>query len=152
MTTGWKWVLGIAAAIAVVWGCNALANDAAEEERALSRISASRLMGTPTPAAPPVGVRPTVRPTVATTFSDILVWRFCSATLQGKVEDNDIRTLYYLDEAGLSNDREYALRVLDLVQAAVDASPAVNVQAVEQLHETCREWRREDARRAGWGN
>ena len=39
MTTGQKWVLGIAGLVAVVWACNSWANDAVEEERQIAQLT-----------------------------------------------------------------------------------------------------------------
>ena len=39
MTTGWKWVLGIAGVVGLVWACNSWANDAVEEERRVSQFA-----------------------------------------------------------------------------------------------------------------
>ena len=53
MTTGWKWVLGIAGLVAVVWVCNSLADSAEDDSGTSNSLSLAATIPAPTLAPTP---------------------------------------------------------------------------------------------------
>ena len=103
------------------------------------------LSPTPTPTPTP---KPTPTPdTTPTTFSDLLVWRFCSSVIQGTVEEAQLSVIQRMDESGLSNDKEQAMRVLALVRE-YGTGGRINANLVAETYEACMDWRRHDSETA----
>ena len=90
------------------------------------------------------------RTEVETTYSDTLVWRFCSSALSGNMTQNQLASIYGMDKSGLSKDKQYSTRIIDLAREAVDAYPKSNMNLIPKIADTCRDWRAHDAKRAGF--
>ena len=148
MSNGWKWVLAVVGIVGVIWVCNEMADYGAVRQVRESRLRAdttspvSISVGTVTPTFSYMP-RPVGTLTPETTFTDLVVWRFCSGVIAGDLEDRQVGAIYDLDTEALSNDRDWALRVVGLVRREVD-TPGFNAEAVAELHDLCLSWRRAD--------
>lgn len=86
---------------------------------------------------------PTPRPEADTTgFSDLQVWRFCTAFFKSELQDSQFRIVSSLEEDALLKDN--AKRVHKLVKKAVRAYPKVDAGLMRQTMEACEKWRDDD--------
>ena len=85
--------------------------------------------------------------TTYSTYSDILVWRLCSSAIEGNVQPEPLQVIYGLDESGLSKDKDYSMRVVKLARTMMDSWPNTNANLVEEIYNTCQDWRKMDGER-----
>ncbi len=115
--------------------------------------SGKKLMITPEPTPRPVKLmwKPTPTPTLKVEstgdrgFSNVLVWRFCSAAIAGNLESGLVGAVVGLDEHNLT--KEHAKRVYRLVVAMYEAWPKTSVELMRDTVNECQSWRRTDAAR-----
>lgn len=153
----WLVVLGLIIGVPalLVWGCNALANDAAERaaepspdySRIVDEAVRATLTGQTREAV--TRIRPT--PTVETTLEDVTVWRFCSGIIAGTLTQDQMLAVYHLNETQLSKDREEKLAVVRLLRDQVHrgmGGSAFGKTEVLEMQAACQEVRRVDWQRS----
>lgn len=86
---------------------------------------------------------PTSPPRTPTTYTDVIVWRFCSGVLVGEVTKEQIRAVRDVDVSKLSKQREWSLQVVNWVRRSL-AQPRGTVEEAAEINQLCRDWRRAD--------
>ncbi len=87
---------------------------------------------------------PEPTPTVETTYSDVLVWRFCSGVIAGDLTDDEVNLVYGMSLDGMSKDREYSVPIVQMTKAYVDSWPNQNPNEIQEIGDLCWKWRQAD--------
>lgn len=104
--------------------------------------------GTPTDARDTATVTPvpTRVPTAMaseTSYGDLLVWRTCSAILNGTVTREHLTLIYGL---GMSTLNSNARSVAKLIRDSANSFPNIDPDKIQQIQGACTKWREDDSK------
>ena len=141
----WMWILGIAAFFAIVVVCNLMAGGEAERQSAEStERTQATTSAVSSPAKATAAPKSAGTPMPEASFADVTVWRFCSNLLAGTLTSEDVATVYHLETAELSRDREVRLEIVRLAREQSDRG-TITRQDFMAMSELC-----SDLQRANW--
>ena len=140
----WMWILGIAAFFAIVVVCNLMAGGEAERQSAEStERTQATTSAVSSPAKATAAPKSAGTPMPEASFADVTVWRFCSNLLAGTLTSEDVATVYHLETAELSRDREVRLEIVRLMQEQIDQG-TIGAEDFKVAAEACLDLRRAD--------
>ena len=106
----------------------------AEREQALRQIHTATAKRTPLPTT-----------AVEINLADIEVWKLCASDWSNEpTMQTQLATVNLIDTDTLTRDRDFSVRVVEIVRRLIEAWPNVKPTEIEELRQTCVSWMKAD--------